>query len=133
MKPVNNINECMLWEIPGEQRRFMGILHERDMSPTKTLAAGIVILPPGIEQPKLSTHPDSEEVYFIVKGHGKFYLGDEVYDVEAGSAIFVAPGTKHRAANTGDEDMQLYYVNTPSTFGPVGGHLDFTKNWKRVR
>jgi len=48
MKPVNNINECMLWEIPGDQRRFMGIVHERDITPTKTLSAGIVILPPGI-------------------------------------------------------------------------------------
>ena len=69
----------------------------------------------------------------MITGHGKFYLGDETYDIEAGSAIFVAPGTKHRAANTGEEEMQLYFVNTPSTFGPVGGYLDFTKNWQRVR
>ena len=121
MKPVNNINDCMLWEIPGEQRRFMGIVHERDITPTKTLSAGIVILPPGIEQPKLSVHPDSEEIYFVIKGQGKFYL------------VFVTPGAKHRAANTGSEEMQLYFVNTPSTFGPVGGYEDFTKNWKRVR
>jgi mannose-6-phosphate isomerase-like protein (cupin superfamily) len=133
MKPVNSINDCMLWEIPGEQRRFMGIVHERDITPTKTLSAGIVILPPGIKQPKLSIHPDSEEIYFVIKGQGKFYLGDETYEIESGSVIFVAPGTRHRAANTGNEEMQLYFVNTPSTFGPIGGYLEFTKNWKRVR
>ena len=133
MKPVNNINECMLWEIPGEQRRFMGIVHERDITPTKTLSAGIVILPPGIEQPKLSAHPDSEEIYFVIKGRGKFHLGEEIHDIEPGSVVFVTPGAKHRAANTGDEEMHLYFVNTPSTFGPVGGYKDFTKNWKRVR
>ena len=30
-------------------------------------------------------------------------------------------------------EMHLFFVNTPSTFGPVGGYKDFTKNWKRVR
>ena len=75
----------------------------------------------------------SEEIYFVIKGRGKFYLDEETHDIETGSVIFVTPGAKHRAANTGDEEMHLYFVNTPSTFGPVGGYKDFTKNWKRVR
>lgn len=111
----------------------MGLIFERDITPTRNLASGIVILPPAVEQPKLSVHPDSEEIYYVVKGEGKFVLGTEEHPVSKNTAVYVAPGTPHRAVNTGSEDMELFWVNTPSCFGPVGGYKEFTKEWKRIR
>jgi mannose-6-phosphate isomerase-like protein (cupin superfamily) len=132
-KAVVSREESMLWEIPGDQRRYMGLIFERDITPTKNLASGIVILPVGTEQPKLSVHPDSEEIYYVLKGEGKFELGTEEYAVRKNTAVYIAPGTKHRAINTGSEDMELFWVNTPSCFGPVGGYKDFTGQWKRIQ
>lgn len=134
MKDVVKTNEAMEWESPEPppNHRFMSLLLERDITPTKNIAAGIVTLPPGQEQYKLSVH-DGEEIYFVLEGKGKFVLDERIVEVEKDTAIYVKPGTKHRAINTGDCNMRLYFVNTPPVFGPVGGYKDFMKDWKRVR
>ena len=133
--PVATLDESMRWEIPEPEpnHRFMGLMFERDITPTKNLAAGFVILPARQEQRKLSAHEGIEEVYFVAQGKGRFVLNDEAIDVERGSAVYVAPGSRHRVINTGDEEMQLFWVNTPSVFGPIGGYLDAVKNWRRVK
>jgi mannose-6-phosphate isomerase-like protein (cupin superfamily) len=132
-KAVQRTSECILWEIPGPQRRFMGLMFEQDITPTASMAVGIVILPPETEQPKLSHHDESEEVYYIVRGKGRFVLDEEEYDVEAGTAVYVAPGVGHRAINSGTEEMEMFWVNAPSCFGGPGGYKEFTKDWKQVR
>ena len=132
MNAVVKTSECLMWEAPDESHRRMGLMYERDITPTVNMSAGIVLIPPGKEQPKLSVH-DGEEIYYVVRGRGKFALGDSFVDIEAGSAVYVAKGTGHRAINTGDEEMELYWVNTPPVFGPVGGYLEFMKDWKRIR
>lgn len=132
-RPVVRRDDCQLWEIPGDQRRFMGLYFERDITPTANVASGIVILPAGAEQPKLSVHPDSEEIYYVVRGTGVFVLGEAEHPVESGTAVYVAPGAGHRARNTGEEEMELFWVNTPSCFGPVGGYKEFTSQWNQVQ
>jgi mannose-6-phosphate isomerase-like protein (cupin superfamily) len=132
---VVRMDEAMTWEIPEPEpnHRFMGILFERDVTPTSNLAAGFVILPPGQEQRKLSTHEGAEEVYFVVQGKGRFILDDETVDVEQGTAVYISPGCRHRAINTGDEELRLLWVNTPPVFGPQGAYKELVKDWKRVR
>jgi mannose-6-phosphate isomerase-like protein (cupin superfamily) len=132
---VVKMSEAMLWEIPDPEpnHRYMGIMFERDITPTANLAGGFVILPPKQEQQRLSVHEGQEEVYFVAKGKGRFVLDDEAVDVDQGTAVYIRPGCRHRAINTGDEDMVLFYVNTPPVFGPVGAYKELTKNWKRIR
>ena len=132
MKEVVKASECMMWEAPPPSRRRMGVMFERDITPTINIAAGIVILPPGQEQAKLSVH-DGEEIYYVVRGGGQFVLGERVVEVEKGTAVYIAPGVGHRAINSGDEEMELYWVNTPPVFGRVGGYLDIVKDWKQVQ
>lgn len=133
MKAVVKTDEAMTWE--GEEgpyhRRFR-LMFERDITPTINIAAGMSIISPGKEQPKLSVH-EAEEIYLVLRGRGKFCLGDRVFDIDKGTAVYVAPGVAHRAVNTGDEDLELYWVNTPPVFGRVGGYVDFVPGWKRTR
>ncbi len=110
----------------------MSLMFERDITPTVNIAAGIVTLPPGQEQQKLSVH-EGEEIYFVLEGTGQFVLNDRVVDIEKDTAVYVAPGTKHRAINTGQDEMRLYFVDTPPVFGRVGGYKDFMKEWTKVR
>ena len=132
VKAVLKENEMIMWEAPAPNSRRMGIYFERDITPTSNIAAGIVTIPAHQEQTKLSYHNEGEEIYYIVKGKGKFVLDDKEYDVEDGTAVYVAPGIGHRAKNTGNEEMKIFYVNTPPVFGRVGGYIDFVKDWKRI-
>ena len=110
----------------------MGILHERDMTPTRNMSAGSVRIPIGRKQTKLSVH-DAEEIYFVHRGRARFYLNDDAHEVDEGSAIYVAPGTRHGAENVGDVDLILYWVNSPPVFGEPGAYKEIVKNWVRIR
>ena len=127
-------NQILLWEAPSPHQRRFGLMFERDITPTKNLTAGIVVLPPKQEQPKLSSH-QAEEIYYVLKGTGLFELDGELYEVEKGTGIYVGQGVKHRAINVGDEDLELFYVNSPAegVFGPVGGYLQIVKGWKQIQ
>ena len=133
MKEVQKTSECMMWQAPPPHGRKMGLMFERDITPTISISAGTVVIPPGEEQPKPSVHDEGEEIYIVMRGRGQFMLGDRVVDLEPGTAVYVSPGVGHRAINTGDEEMELYWVNTPPVFGPVEGYHDLMKGWKRIR
>ena len=138
MKEVSKISECMMWEAPVPEsasgHRMMGLMFA-DFTSTIDVAVGCVILPPGKQQPKSSTHP-GEEIYLVLRGTGQFMLGDQVFDIEPGTAVYVGPEVGHRAINTGEEEMQLYYVNTHPRFRyaeGTEGYLEAMKDWKRIR
>ena len=132
--PVVKRSEALAWETPASsphQRRF-GLYFERDVTPTTNMAVGYVLLPRGEEQPKLSSHDGTEEVYYVVRGHGAFVLDDRTVDLEPGTAVYVAPGVKHRALNTGSEELDLLWMNTPPPFGRIGGYVDAVDGWTRI-
>ena len=135
MKAVVHRSDSHAWEAssPEPHKRTMGILFERDITPTKNISAGYVLIPPGNEQPKLSRHPDVEEIYYVLRGHGRFVLGEEEFDVRPGSAVYVAPGVSHRAINGPQEEMELLWFNSPSAFGPVGAYSEIVAQWRDVR
>ena len=135
MRDVVKVHEPeKMWESPEPHVRTFGLLFERDITPTRNIAAGVVRIPPGHEQEKPSYHEAEEEIYFIVEGRGKFLLGEDRWvDVEKGTAVYVAPGVGHRAINTGDEELEMYCVSSPSVYGRIGGYEDFVRGWKQIR
>ena len=132
MNEVVRAHEKMVWHSPAPYDRTMGLFFARDMTPTKSMSAGNVVLQPGQEQTKLSVH-EGEEIYFVVSGTGQFVLNDTVHDVERGSAVYIAPGTRHRAINKGDEPMELMWVNSPPVFTDVPQVEQMLEGWERVQ
>lgn len=52
---------------------------------------------------------ETEELAYVVSGHGEIRLEDAVLPYEAGSAIYVPPGAWHSVANTGDEPVTMVF------------------------
>ena len=52
-------------------------------------------------------HKTQEEIYYVVSGQLQFKLGDEVIDVEAGTAVRVAPETVRSVWNEGPDEAEL--------------------------
>jgi mannose-6-phosphate isomerase-like protein (cupin superfamily) len=109
----------------------MGLLFERDITPTTNIAAGFVRIPAGQEQPRLSVHA-GEEIYLVVRGRARFHLGPEVVEIGPETAVYVASGTPHRAENAGTEELLLYWVNSPPVFGPIGAYKEQMAEWTQV-
>ena len=70
-----------------------------------------VDVPPGAEQ-RAHSHPDSEQVYVIVRGRGRMSVAGDVEEVGEGDLVFIPPATSHGIVNHGSED--LVYVSAAS-------------------
>ena len=56
-------------------------------------------------------HKSQEEIYFVASGKLQFKLGDEVLELEQGSAIRIAPETWRSVWNDEPEDAELIIVS----------------------
>jgi len=63
----------------------------------------------------LHAHPDSEQVYVIVRGREEIIVGDERETVGEGTMILIPPDTDHAIRDPGDE-MLLYVSATSPPF-----------------
>ena len=75
----------------------------------KNLSVTWVDVPPGAEQ-RPHSHPDSEQVYVIVRGSGHMRVAGDTERVGEGDLVFIPPGAEHGIRNDGSEP--LIYVST---------------------
>jgi mannose-6-phosphate isomerase-like protein (cupin superfamily) len=78
---------------------------------SKSLSVTWVDVPPGAEQ-RAHLHEESEQVYVIVRGHGRMQVAGDEEDVSEGDLVFIPPGAQHGIVNDGDET--LVYVSAAS-------------------
>ena len=70
-----------------------------------------VDVPPGGEQ-RAHSHPDSEQVYVIVRGRGRMSVAGDAEEVSEGDLVFIPPATSHGISNDGTET--LVYISAAS-------------------
>ena len=58
-------------------------------------------------------HAKTEEIYFITSGRGRMRIEGEVAEVQAGDAIAIPPGKKHKLWNTGESPLTLLCCCAP--------------------
>jgi len=59
-------------------------------------------------------HPNTEEIYYITAGQGRMRIEAETHAVQAGDAIAIPPGLKHKIWNTGSETLRLLCCCVPA-------------------
>ena len=59
-------------------------------------------------------HPVAEEIYYLTHGTGRIRIEAEIRDVQAGDAIAIPPGLKHKLWNTGTEPLRLLCCCAPT-------------------
>jgi len=59
-------------------------------------------------------HACAEEIYYILQGKGRIRIESETRDVEAGDAIVIIPGKKHRIWNIGAGDLVFLCCCSPA-------------------
>jgi len=68
------------------------------------------------------THPDCEEVVYVLDGEVEHTLGDQRVTLRAGDLIVVPRGVPHRLLNASGADMRAYIVfsSAERKFVPTG-------------
>jgi mannose-6-phosphate isomerase-like protein (cupin superfamily) len=67
---------------------------------------GMNCLEPGQQQQEHS-HEGADKFYFVLEGRGRFTVGMEVCEIEAGGIVIAAAGVMHGVLNTGVERLSL--------------------------
>jgi mannose-6-phosphate isomerase-like protein (cupin superfamily) len=74
---------------------------------------------PGSQQP-LHAHPDSEQVYVIVRGEGTMIVDEEERMVGPGDTIFIPPGSRHAIRNESEGELVFASAAAPPFAIPSG-------------
>ncbi len=58
-------------------------------------------------------HPDNEQIYVIVRGHGVMQVADEMQEVGEGTLVYIPPGAAHAIKNTSNEPLVFVSATSP--------------------
>jgi quercetin dioxygenase-like cupin family protein len=67
---------------------------------------------PGQSQP-VHVHHGSDKVYYVVKGKGRFQIGEEEKELQEGELAMAPSGEKHGVANGGRDRLVLLVYMAP--------------------
>jgi len=79
----------------------------REFLHVPAMSAGLYVLPTGATDPQRPHHED--EMYYVIRGRGRFRAGGEDKDVSAGSVLFVAAEVEHRFYDITEEMAVLVF------------------------
>ena len=90
-----------------DQQRTQGGKLYREFLRVPAMSAGLYVLPAGSTDPQRPHHED--EMYYVVRGKGRFRTGDEDREISAGSVLFVAAEVEHRFHDIAEELAVLVF------------------------
>ena len=61
----------------------------------------------------METHPDNDQVLYLVDGEGKVILNGEEAPFKKGDAVLVKSGTKHNFITVGNSPMKIVTTYSP--------------------
>ncbi|HZQ94477.1 MAG TPA: cupin domain-containing protein [Candidatus Sulfotelmatobacter sp.] len=79
----------------------------REFLRVPAMSAGLYVLPAGRTDPQQPHRED--EMYYVMRGRGRFQAGDQDAEVSAGSVLFVAAKVEHRFYDITEELAVLVF------------------------
>ena len=98
--------------LPGRRMRW---LVSNDAIKANNCSACVIRVAPGEKVTPAHSHPNGEEVIYIMKGSGRVLVAGEVRNVSEGTAVLFPQGAIHMLHNTGSEEMKVVCFFAPAT------------------
>lgn len=98
--------------LPGRRLRW---LVSKDAVKANNCSVCVIRLAPGEKVRPAHSHPNGEEVIYVITGSGRVLVGGEVRPVTAGTAVLFPQGVVHMLHNTGAEEMKVICFFAPPT------------------
>ena len=98
--------------LPGRHLRW---LVSKDGVKANNCSACVIRVAPGEKVTPAHSHPNGEEVIYIITGSGRVLVGGEVKSVRAGMAVLFPQGVVHMLHNTGGDEMKVVCFFAPAT------------------
>jgi uncharacterized cupin superfamily protein len=101
---VMNVNEAPVGRIAGRETR--DLINGKTVG-ARSISLRITDVLPGQTCKPGHIHTECEEVIFILSGQGEIKIGEKVYPMKAGDAVYLPTGLGHLIRNTGEETMRM--------------------------
>ena len=98
--------------LPGRQLRW---LVAKGAVEANKCSACVIRMAPGEKVKPAHSHPNGEEVIYIITGSGRVLVSGEVREVSAGMAVLFPQGSVHMLHNTGSVEMKVVCFFSPAT------------------
>lgn len=109
---LRNLDQCLPF-VTKDGSEIRELLAYRNSSQIRNQSLAEARLPIGTATQE-HYHAKTEEIYFITHGTGRMRIDSEEREVQAGDAIAIAPGRKHKLWNTGSEPLRLLCCCAPA-------------------
>ena len=106
---------------PKLRREITGKLFVGDQLKSTSTEISFHTLPPYTKVPFLHSHHEQEEIYIFLNGNGQFQVDDDLFKINEGSVIRVAPEGKRTWSNLSDSTMTLIVIQ--ATINTIKSHF----------
>ena len=110
--PAVHENDVEALGLPGRTLRW---LVADSALKASNCSACVVHLAPGDKVTPAHSHPNSEEVIYIIRGSGRVLVEGEVTPVREGTTVLFPRGAVHMVHNSGTEEMKIVCFFAPAT------------------
>lgn len=110
--PAIHESETEELDLPGRQLRWVV---SKDTLKANHCSACVIRIAPGERVRPAHSHPNGEEVVYIVSGSGRALVDGEVTAIRAGTTVLFPQGKIHMLHNTGGEEMKVVCFFAPPT------------------
>jgi quercetin dioxygenase-like cupin family protein len=91
-------------DLPGRHLRWVVT---KDNAGAQYCTMAVIRVAPGSRVRPAHSHPNGEEIIYILNGHGRVLIDGEVEPVKAGCAVLFPKGKIHMLENLSDEEMKV--------------------------
>ena len=112
--PVSLVHESEVEELSLPGRRLRWLVPNERLN-AQHLSMCVIRVQPGQTVKPAHSHPNGEEVIYILRGSGRVYVDGAIDSVRAGTAVLFPQGAIHMLQNTGDEEMKVACFFAPAT------------------
>jgi quercetin dioxygenase-like cupin family protein len=99
-------------KIPGRFIRW--IADDKTLQP-KHLSSCVIRVMPGETVQPAHSHPEGEELIYIMSGSGEAWVDGKIKPMRTGTAILFEQGSVHMIRNVGGEEMKVVCFFAPPT------------------
>jgi quercetin dioxygenase-like cupin family protein len=110
--PIVDENSIAALDLPGRKLRWLMTGNNVD---ARHCSMAMILVAPGETVRPAHSHPNGEEIIYIVHGSGKVMIEGVVEPVKEGSAVLFPQGKVHMLRNTGAEEMKVVCFFAPAT------------------
>ena len=110
--PIVDEESIEALKLPGRDLRW---IVTKENTNAQHCSMCVIEIAPGETVRPAHSHPNGEEIIYILTGSGRVMIEGEVGAVKAGTAILFPQGKVHMTQNTGDVPMRVACFFAPPT------------------